>query len=102
MGRNRLCVGVLAISISSNHRHVLRAVIYTRLDTQGDFPKGRASMTLKAINGSGRQEDIAGSLADAIKDLIYERAGPGMSVALAIGILEICKAEIMLESMDGE
>jgi len=42
------------------------------------------------------------SLADAIKDLIYERAGPGMSVALAIGILEICKAEIILESMDGE
>lgn len=51
-------------------------------------------MITSVITGGKSTPDRAGELAEAVKDLIYDR-GEGLSLAAIIGCLEIVKAELL-------
>lgn len=61
--------------------------------------KGGA-MGFSLIQGGGRESDRSQDLADALIDVIYERAD-GMTVIAIIGVLETVKYEILLQSEKG-
>jgi len=57
-------------------------------------------MTLKVIPGAGqRAEDVAGELADRIREVIYEYSGR-VTLAAAVGVLTIVQHELMMDHED--
>ena len=58
--------------------------------------------SIRVISGDGRrQQDVAGDLCEAIKELVYSFARDReIPTAMAVGVLEIAKYEILRDEGD--
>lgn len=58
-------------------------------------------MTFAVITGDGKRDvDIASEMVERVKDVIYEYS-ERTNIITAIGVLEIAKAEILADNIDG-
>jgi hypothetical protein len=57
--------------------------------------------TITQLPGSGRVHDRSAALRDALMDCIVEN-GDGMPYAAVIGVLEIIKIQLLIDSVEGD
>ena len=55
---------------------------------------------LQTLTGGKPAVQTAEEMADRIREVIDDFAGLGVSLALAVGVLEIVKTELLMESME--
>lgn len=55
------------------------------------------SIAITAISGGGRGQDVAGEMAERIKDLVHEY-DDRVPLALAVGVLDIVRHELLRDA----